>query len=453
MSKIRDQLKQAQALIKQGDNQGAIDIIKPILRENKNLASAWWLLANALTDSDQQKHALQQVLRIRPNEPRAEKMLAKLNTPKKDDFGFDDPFAVFDALDDTPYPAPVEADPPKQAKQSNDPFAMFDQFDVDEDDDYSVFDNDDDFSAFDNDDDDPFSGVNAVPLGIDTPAPQKHRAKRSRRPLLLLLLLVIIIGVGVAVFVIMNQDASSRPASTGFCADNSDSIVNCAQMQIGQRWEGELTANQEHYWTFQAQANQHIRIDAEGLTSSTDTVLQLHAPDGILLMSNDDILFPENVNSRVEGILPSAGEYRIVVSTFGRTAGRYSLHLQELTTNTTSDNSIGCPAVQIVCGEIAIDGEVTGQLNGDTAHSWTFSGERGQQITITVIGLNNLDTIVSLFNEAGTPLDFNDDIDFENGNLSSEIPSYALPETGTYRIEVGTIFGGGDYRLSVRLAR
>lgn len=435
-NEIRDQLKQAQSLIKQRDKQGAINIIKPILRENKELASAWWLLANALDDPKQQRHALQQVLRIRPGEPRAKKMLEILSEVKKDAFGFDDPFAVFDALDDTPYPAPVENAP---SKQPSDPFAMFDQFDVDENDDYS---------EFDNDDDDPFSDIESIPIERANP-PSQQKKRRSNRPLgiAIVLALIIIVGAGVVVFV-MNQNDSSRPSSTGFCEDNGNAIVNCAQMQIGQLWEGELTANQEHYWTFQAQANQRVRIDAEGLDSNTDTVLRLYAPDGILLMSNDDINFPENVNSRIDMILTNAGEYRLVVTTFAGTTGRYSIYLQDRpNTATTSDSTI-CPAVQVTCGQIALGAEVNGELNGETAHSWTFNGDEGQRVTITVTGLNNIDTTVRLYNEADTPLDFNDDIDFEGGNLNSEIAGYVLPTTGTYRIEVDTFgLGGGQYSL------
>ena len=69
---IRDELKNAQGLIKQGDKKGAIKIIKPILKDDKDVAAAWWLLANAVDNTKHKQQALEQVLRLRPGESRAQ---------------------------------------------------------------------------------------------------------------------------------------------------------------------------------------------------------------------------------------------------------------------------------------------------------------------------------------------------------------------------------------------
>ncbi len=95
-----DQLRQAYELIRQGQKEEAVVLLQPILRSDRNNADAWWLMANALTDPAKQVQALNEVLRLRPNDARAEKMLGRVQIDmqsKQNDFSFavsdDDPFS------------------------------------------------------------------------------------------------------------------------------------------------------------------------------------------------------------------------------------------------------------------------------------------------------------------------------------------------------------------------
>ena len=49
---MNEQLNHADDLIKQGQIQEAIDIIEPIIRNDRDNEDAWWLLANATEDID-----------------------------------------------------------------------------------------------------------------------------------------------------------------------------------------------------------------------------------------------------------------------------------------------------------------------------------------------------------------------------------------------------------------
>lgn len=118
------QMQQAYQLIKQGRKEEAAALLVPIVRADNDNADAWWLLANAVGNADQAKRALQMVLRVRPDDDRARRMLAKLSgepyqepPPKR---------SAPPPVDDDPFAAA----PPRTAKRSaprvddDDPFAQ-----------------------------------------------------------------------------------------------------------------------------------------------------------------------------------------------------------------------------------------------------------------------------------------------------------------------------------------
>ena len=75
----RSQLEEAYQLIKDGKRLQAESILQPIVDEDENNADAWWLLANARKDPQEQRQALYHVLRLRPDHAKAQKMLADID--------------------------------------------------------------------------------------------------------------------------------------------------------------------------------------------------------------------------------------------------------------------------------------------------------------------------------------------------------------------------------------
>ena len=100
---VQDQLQRAYQLIRAGSRQDAIQVLMPVLRADPANADAWWLLANAVTDPAQKKRALEEVLKLRPTDERARKMLAQVAPPPPP------PAPSFD-LDDDVFKAPPPAD-------------------------------------------------------------------------------------------------------------------------------------------------------------------------------------------------------------------------------------------------------------------------------------------------------------------------------------------------------
>jgi pimeloyl-ACP methyl ester carboxylesterase len=123
-------LQKAYQLIKAGKQQEARAILFPIVRENQNIAEAWYLLGFAVGDSEKRLYAFQQVVRIDPSNQPAQKQIAKLLVAQRDipqgqrdDIPVDagksiSPFTVMPDLEPSSTPQPVpEPVLPVSAKQ------------------------------------------------------------------------------------------------------------------------------------------------------------------------------------------------------------------------------------------------------------------------------------------------------------------------------------------------
>lgn len=89
---VQKQLRQAFALMKQGDKRQATQIVQDVIKQDRNNVPAWWLMANILDDETRKRKALDKVLSLDANHAGAKKMLA--------------------SLDGTPLPASVKKTPP-----------------------------------------------------------------------------------------------------------------------------------------------------------------------------------------------------------------------------------------------------------------------------------------------------------------------------------------------------
>lgn len=87
MANTKQRLGEAFELIKQQREEDAVRILKPITEEEPENVDAWWLLANASTEPREARRALVNVLRIKPDYPKARLSLDKLNEmyPPRDD--------------------------------------------------------------------------------------------------------------------------------------------------------------------------------------------------------------------------------------------------------------------------------------------------------------------------------------------------------------------------------
>jgi hypothetical protein len=82
------QLQEAFQLIKRGQKEEAVSILRPLLTVDPNNADGWWLLANAQDDPAEQRSALEKVLILRPDHTQARERLNAIKQAQE--FRFDD---------------------------------------------------------------------------------------------------------------------------------------------------------------------------------------------------------------------------------------------------------------------------------------------------------------------------------------------------------------------------
>lgn len=95
-------------------------------------------------------------------------------------------------------------------------------------------------------------------------------------------------------------------------------------------------------------------------------------------------------------------------------------------------------------GSIATDFEelVTEQLGGNEIHSWTFSIEASDAITVNVASESDLDTVVAILDSADTRIIERNDA---GAGKVERIQGLELPEAGDYKIQIRSANGGAGY--------
>ncbi|MBN1202506.1 MAG: hypothetical protein JXJ20_11665 [Anaerolineae bacterium] len=77
------ELVKAYKLLKAGERNQAGRIVKDYLATNPNDADAWWLMAHAVSSSDNTKKCLERVVQLNPGHTKAQQRLAKLQAPEQ----------------------------------------------------------------------------------------------------------------------------------------------------------------------------------------------------------------------------------------------------------------------------------------------------------------------------------------------------------------------------------
>lgn len=469
------QLQEAYQLIKSGNKQDATRLLLAVLKENRDSADAWWLLANATSDTDKQRQALNQVLRLKPDHNAAQRLLEKVNTsapsrpasppPQRDDpFGsrasddFGDPFGSTSTQTTRAIPPsyPANDDPfGAQTRLSNDPFGSSRNDDPfgdpfaappsrPQDDPFTQPRrpiNDDPFASSRNDDpfadpfaappsrkrkveDDPYTQprrpINDDPFMGGSPQPPVRTRvvveKKRTNPLVIILAIIGIIGVvscGLVVIAgIAGFNIVSQAVQTAMPDGTFEAYMEAVQTGVPQ---GTLEAMME---------------DVQGslLTSipGGDLNALLGSLPGAVLTS-----VPPGTLEAIMGQMPPEVMTAIALGT-----------------PMQADNGVIGDIVER--GAIGFTTPIRATLEdgGFTNHAYKFTGEAGQSIAIELDAIGNaFDVKLALLAADGSLVAENDDIDFSNNNLNSRI-EITLPANGSYTVVVGDVgFSGGEYEL------
>lgn len=242
-------------------------------------------------------------------------------------------------------------------------------------------------------------------------------------------------------------------------------------LNYGDEVTGEISGEAStQLWTFEGEAGDRVTITMiadEG--SSLDSTLSLYTQeaydnqDGAIAF-NDDAITADigSFNSQIEAAeLFEDGTYIIEASSFGSSGGAYTLSLA-LASDAATAEPRPTLAASTGGGEIAYGDTVTGAIDdeGTNAEFWTFVGQAGDVVTITMIAddTNEVDPRLYVYAEGEVSafdiLAENDDAeDSSVGRLNSQIFEFALPEDGEYVIEATQFgFGAGTYSLTLESA-
>jgi hypothetical protein len=210
-------------------------------------------------------------------------------------------------------------------------------------------------------------------------------------------------------------------------------------------------AHPARLYTYNGLGGESLNIEMRKLAGDLDPFLIVIDPKGRELVRNDDET-SESLDAAIRGFrLPESGTYVIVASRFGQQYG-FSIGDFELSITKASSSE---PAFGTFSQAIAYGTDVTGTMSDDQLPLlYTFRGSRGDTISVQMVATSgDLDTRVSLMDNLGNTLAFNDD-DLLNLSIDSLIQNYVLPSSGYYSIQAFHYTGAansGDFRLNVTL--
>ncbi len=405
----RQQLQQAYQFIKAGQREQAGTILVSILKQDRDNADAWWLLANASNDPDKARQALENVLRVRPDDVRAREKLDKLvgsapepppsahfsmpispTSSPNDPFGAttsnDDPFASFPTpawssgsapkADDLPMVSPFgdfdldNLDPSADIPFPDEPVEMPPKLTSD-----TVISrpgartvnttaSTDPFGNV-NYGGDPFADVGALRPSRNAPDPLAPPTRRGANPVVVALLVALFACIACTVIGIIGLGPQ----------------INAGIQQV-----------QQVMLTVTANPDFATGIAQVGTMAAASGTMQAQTGSG---QTGNGQALPSGLNDR--GSL-----------TYGQAL--------QSTVDTFKDDS------------------------------WTFTGTEGDTVTIEAdANIDNLDTQIELYDTSRKQIAQNDDIDFGT-NKNSRI-TLKLTKTGTYTIVVSAFGSGGAYTL------
>jgi hypothetical protein len=213
-------------------------------------------------------------------------------------------------------------------------------------------------------------------------------------------------------------------------------------------WRGLTTADQLYageigqrglrdVWALDLNAGDVISAAAGALDLNLDPVLELAAPDGTVLASDD------NSGGRLDSLIGSlavtvSGRYTLrVTAANALSAGGYNLVWRYI--NRTLTATPPPPSILLM--------RFDDRAEAESYQTYPFQGEAGMQVYIQVVAADGsaLDPVAVLFGPDGAEVARGDD---SPGDLNPRFTT-DLPADGTYTVRVNGYLSSGDFTLTV----
>lgn len=190
-------------------------------------------------------------------------------------------------------------------------------------------------------------------------------------------------------------------------------------IEVGKTVEGNKN---QATWQLFLESGQYVQINLS--SDKFDTILDLSNENGDLLMSNDDISFPDNTDSQIIFQVTETGNYILRVRSFGSDTPKdaYTLSVTEIKI-----------AQELSQGNLAFDEPQTVSPNGAASIQFTFDAQEGEVVNISVVSQQKEDTNLSLYDPAGKLIASADD---NRAGKDPYLLRFKLPQSGTYSLEI-----------------
>lgn len=242
------------------------------------------------------------------------------------------------------------------------------------------------------------------------------------------------------------------PGQTQTAQADTVGSLRLGQSVNGQLAQGDPTLTSGEFmnvYSFSGRAGQ--QVDLRLRSSAFDPYLFINGPNDFAVANDDDDSGADGTNSRLIVTLPADGEYRVYATSYqAGEAGAYSLSAAEATGEaaTVAASNSGTPSFETGIdfgGDLSTSDE---QLdNGKYADAYTFSGRRGERVTLTLES-SAFDAYLMLIPPDGAG-DLLENDDGPDGSTNSRI-DLTLPADGDYTIGVTSYSAGatGAYRFT-----
>ncbi len=214
--------------------------------------------------------------------------------------------------------------------------------------------------------------------------------------------------------------------------------VDCGEIKSAETKLGNIAAagQTDSYW-LNAQQDQRIVVEAGVITGYLSLKIQLLRPDFTLAAS-----FSGAPNARLSFSLDQSGRWTIIVSDVqGYRIGAYGLSCLLIPGPTTSTDDLDG-------GDIVSSEPFFGEISpgGDT-DAWNFYGQQGQEVTVEMDKLTNLEPYIRLYRPDGTLATSSHGVSY------AYIGKYILDQSGIWTIVAADYYGSktGKYQLVAML--
>jgi hypothetical protein len=119
-------------------------------------------------------------------------------------------------------------------------------------------------------------------------------------------------------------DQYGNVVQEAWCEYSTSATPVYPSIQCNQTDNRNVAINEENKYSFYGVGGRQVQINMVG-PNGLDTYVELIAPNGKVVASNDDVNAPWDLNSRIQTVLPTTGTYTILARGFKHQAGQYSL--------------------------------------------------------------------------------------------------------------------------------